>query len=174
MYERWGNRRRRTRRIGATVACERRSVATPRRDEVSSAVMGAVSAAPTGAPSRASAQVHRHVTGAKITKADGNDGRRVQHAAGGAGHDVRHRVDHGDRIRHRRCASLRARAGPQAPREARARRTLPPSRRYAKWKRAAPPPPAAGDDDAARVVLRPKRLASPECRAGARGRRGSR
>ena len=168
-----GNRRRRTRRDGAVAAFERQTVPTPRKDEVSSTV----TAGSARAPSRRSARVpgamrsatrdgrgsrdrplHRHAIALAIAIASTTDGSpRI-----GSGAGVRSTLP-------RPPSAAKARAS----REARARTALPPQHRRRESKRAAPPPPVAGDDDAARDALRPRPRARG-CRAGARGRRGSR
>ena len=190
---RWGNRRRCSRRIGAAAALERQGAPTLRRDEVSSEV----TAAPTGARSRPSAQVpgvvrramrggrdgsggevHRQAIATTITSAGTTEGSRARHAAGDADHGVRAGVHDDGRAGDRRCASLRARAGSRAPREARARRTVPPQHRSREDQRAAPPPLAPDHDPGERRCGPPcvavRQRGRPGYRAGARGRRGSR
>ena len=138
-----GNRRRRERRIGAVTAIEwrppDRGPGQALRTLPCAAVSSAVTAGSAGAPSRRSARVpevaRRAMRGPMSVNAGGSG---AKHAADDAGHNVRHGVDHGDRIGERRCASWRARAGSRAPRVARARTALPGHRHaHAKTGRAA-------------------------------------
>ena len=156
---RWGNRRRGTRRRGATTALEWRLARTPRRGAVSSEV----TAGPARAPSPASAevpgavraavradrdsgraQVHRLAIGPTIGTADGGDGSGAKHPAGDADHDDCHddrRDGRNDRRRERKRAAPRSRCR---------------------------------DDDAAREALRFSRRGRPGCPGCAPCRRGSR
>ena len=120
LHSRWGNRRRRGRRIGAVTAIEWRGVRTPWSDEVP----GEVTAGPAGAPARGSAQTpmalrravrdgrvsdgwlpHRPVTGAAVTGNDGTGGSHARRADGDAGRGVRQGVRRDDRDGGRRARS---------------------------------------------------------------------
>ena len=172
-HSRWGNRRRGTRRKGATAALERRGVPTLPSDEVSSAATAGPARAPSPSPAevpgalRAAvragrdsgrAQVRRQAIEPMTGPADGGDGSGAKHPAGDADHDDCHDDRRNDRRRWRAARSARedrVAASPMCE-----RRNGPRHRR---------------SDDAAREALRIRRRSGPRgCRAAAPCRRGCR
>ena len=140
----WGNRRWRERRIGAAAAIERTASPTRARAAVRSTVPSGPASPSAVMPAVVQRPVTRQRNGAAT--APKARARSAMPAASGA-----------------------ERAGARARREARARMTVPSQHRRRERKRAAPPPERRRGPRCAAV-----RLPSPGCRAGARGRRGSR
>ena len=157
VYWRSGNRRRGTRRIGAAAASERTASPTRARALVRSTVPSGPASPSAVMPAVVQRRVTRQRNGAATAPKAGACSAMPE--ASGAVRAAANASATGERQR----------GGARARREARARTTVPPQHRRRERKRTAPPPERRRGPRCAAV-----RPPSPGCRAGARGRRGSR